>query len=425
MLNLTTKGCKMKKSKLAEAHMKKVQKENNKNDAEIIESISFDILGKFDAEKARCLIMQPENLINLIQNSKHDKHELTCFYAVHAILLALVEYECAEILSQMPDYNIETLKQCIAVVKKHPRPDAELIENMINERLIGCHSGTDHEDWINDNMIKSLKIAKNIECMWDDAVAELQRWDKGIGVFKRSEPVQELIKELASKEVKEEPELWSMDELAAKLGSKSKNAFQVKKCAIIKAHPDRADEINNWFVRGFGAGKPMLFKPGYFKQLQSLWGKKTAQKNVTKQNDANMKTDVKPCIKELATDVKTDVKGAPVTLVDLKGFEAYIKVLQELCKNTEIQVRDAESEYAKIAEKIPTADSDTRRDLLERALAADKVAEKHRAALADCQTRLDCANNLLQDRNRAMAEINAANAKIAQILQEFEQSKQH
>lgn len=360
---------------------------------------------KSDIEGARKLIQNPYIIYNLIQNNPiNNAHELKCFYAMHALLLMLIDDECTDILNQMSEDSINMLKQCLTIAKKHPHPNIKDIEKVLKERSAAKYVKNAYDRWINENMIKSLNVSKNVHYLWDKANTELQKWFDIVAVFKRAD-IEKVSETTETTDTAQKPivsiqnvELWTIDELAKKLGHKSKHSFEVKKCELIKRNPNRADEIQGWFVRSTTKRSPLLFQAIYFKELQDLFARKNK------------------------TTKKLTSKNRP-TLVDMKAFETYIESLQTLCKQTIDALEIADKDYKKSIQAATSAKPHERGKLLQDAITANDNATKYRATLDDYKACLDNATQLLQERQRTIAALAEIDKKMSETLHEFNQNQ--
>lgn len=400
------------------------------NDAAFIDSVHDCVSQSLDTKMAReLLVTKTYDIFNLAQDN--EKHELKCFYALHAILLALVSEERNDILNEMSDTNIDILKKCIVIAQKRIRPNTKIVENKRDMRSAEIAMGIAQNSMVYNGMIKTAQIALNVNAFWDEAVTELQKWSDAVNNYQRPhlENSAEKIDCMFEKqpddnsevkentESKEEVELWTTDVLVEKLGCKSRAAFYTKKSEIIKNNADRADEINGWFIVRWH--RPALFKAKFFDELQKLWVKGAKQKTVKKVKEKVPAT--KPVVNK---EEKQKPIKQPKTLSDVKALEAYIVALQELCDNAGKAVKSSEDAYADAMQKATNAKPADRRELLERALNAnDKIAEAQ-ATFDEFKQRLDVANKLLQEKKHAEEKLRSVNAEIKKMLQEFKQNQQ-
>ena len=404
------------------------------NDAAFIDSVHDCVSQSLDAHTARVLLTKKTyDIFNLVQDN--EKHELKCFYALHAILLALVSEDRDEILNEMSDANIDTLKKCIVIAQKRIRPNVKIAENKRDMRSAEIAMGITPNSMVCNGMIKTAQIALNVNVFWDEAVAELQKWSDAIKNYKRpqSEDSVEKIDRIfeiqpddnsevseakENTEPKKEVELWTTDMLVEKLGCKTKAAFQTKKSEIIKNNADRADEIRGWFIVRWR--RPALFKAEFFGELQKLWTK-GATKQKTVRNTKKNTSVAKPVVNK---EEKQKTAKQPKTLSDVKALEAYIVALCELCDNADKAVKSSETVYENAMKEAATAKPADRRKLLEHALNAnDKIAEAQ-STFDEFKQRLDTAKKLLQDKKHAEETLHNINAEITKMLREFKQNQQ-
>lgn len=394
------------------------------NDAAFIDSVHDCVLQSLDTKMAReLLVTKTYDIFNLAQDN--EKHELKCFYALHAILLALVSEERNNILNEMSDAGIDTLKKCIVIAKKRMRPNVKIVKDKRDMRSNEIAMGIAQNSVVNNGMIKTAQIALNVGAFWNEAIAELQKWSDAVDNYKKTrleksvEPINQITVSQSddNSKTKEEVELWTTDMLAEKLGCKSKGSFHTKKSEIIKNNANRADEINSWFIIRWH--RPALFKAEFFDKLQKLWVKGAKQKPVKKVKEKVPAT--KPVVNK---EEKQKPIKQPKTLSDVKALEAYIAALQTLSDNAGKAVKSSEDAYADAMQKVTNAKPADRRELLERALKAnDKIAEDQ-ATFDEFKQRLDTANKLLQDKKRAEEKLRSVNAEITKALREFKQYQQ-
>jgi len=394
------------------------------NDVAFIDSVHDCVSQSMDANVARVLLASKTyDIFNLIQNN--EKHELKCFYALHAILLALISEDTNDILKEMSNTNIDVLKKCIVIAQKRKRPNAKIVQDKLDTRSVEIAMGIAQDSVVNKGMIKTAQIALNVGVFWNEAIAELQKWSDAVDNCKKTrleksvEPINQITVSQSddNSKTKEEVELWTTDILVEKLGCKSKGYFHTKKSEIIKNNADRADEINGWFIVRWH--RPALFKAKFFDELQKLWVKGAKQKPVKKVKEKVPAT--KPVVNK---EEKQTIIKRPKTLSDVKALETYIAALRELCDNADKAVKSSEDAYADAIKEATNAKPADRHELLERALKAnDKIAEAQ-ATFDEFKQCLDAANKLLQDKKRAEEKLRNVNAEIAKVLQEFKQNQQ-
>ena len=275
-LGLTPKQVREKNAtKLARA-------ETDRNDAQIIEDIflSKTARGDVDVSIALDLIMSPSKLIGLLEiesanakQNKGTKHQVKCLYALHAILLALGDQDCADVLNRMSDNEIAELKECIALVKRHPCPTKALLNTYLQQRFAREQEKLSANDrLVNTAMIYTLQIALRVADSWDMAVANLHKWSDAIAAFER-EPI--LIQQEPEVAQPTKEDLWTYGELAQKLGFPSVKYLRDRKHHFIQRCKDstKVNELKSWFV-DTNIGKPALFKAEHFEELRELLAKK-------------------------------------------------------------------------------------------------------------------------------------------------------
>ena len=177
-----------KKMKKLNAEAESNQSKQDAKDFEkIVETLS--ILSDFDATRARNFIIHPELILGLIDKSACY---IKCPYAMHAILLALVGENSTDILNDMSDNTIATLKQCIIIAKKMPRLNIRKIKAAIKANQVKIHDNKTPPAECTEckRVIKTLMVSEHINgLLYEDAVSELQKWSDAIDNFQRSQKV--------------------------------------------------------------------------------------------------------------------------------------------------------------------------------------------------------------------------------------------
>lgn len=181
----------------------------DENDAQKIEYI-LSMLLDLDANKARDIIKNA-SFRYLIQSRKSDtadkQNSLKCPLALHAIAVALSTSgeDINNILSEMSDSAINSLKESIAIAKTQPCPDkdtndkriAEYKEKQTTKRTYEWHPDsnigaykepralTKNEMLDNERKLKSAIVTANVIDLWPDATAALNKLSDAVDAFKR------------------------------------------------------------------------------------------------------------------------------------------------------------------------------------------------------------------------------------------------
>lgn len=396
--------------------------ETDRHDAQIIEDIflSKTAMGNVDVSIALDLIMSPSKLIGLLEiesanekQNKGTKHQLKCLYALHAILLALGDQDCADVLNQMSDNEITELQECIALVKRHPCPNKALLNTYLQQRFAREQEKLSANDrLVNTSMIYTLQIALRVADSWDRAVANLHKWSDAIAAFER-EPILTQQEPEVAQPTKED--LWTYGELAQKLGFPSVQFLQNKKHHFIQRCKDASvvNKLKSWFVCQNG-GKPALFKAEHFEELRALFANaaKTNSDKATAQADCSA-----VAIAKLA-QIKS-VNG----LVDMIAFEKYLLCLKQLWQDAQQELKTVEAEYDNTMTKITKTKVAKRGALLQQAMQLNDVIAQRQETVGRATKRFETAKSLWDCRQRAMETLQATDAEIAKLLAEFNRQK--
>ena len=226
------------------ASERKQQVDVNRADAQFVNDVLTSM--NFKENSARELIMQVDTIRDVIQVT--EGHNIRCFYALHAIFLALLSVDCTDVLNEMSDVDIRVLAKCISVAKSRPCPDKNALEQSLNSLQNKGYVPSSPDGISKAAYVNSNKIMHHVADLWDDAVAELNRWGDAIDNFERVVSVKQK---------------WvSMKELAELLGFKKMKKFYGFKRDLGRKHP----EIENWFENYGNQGK--LFNMEHFDQLK-------------------------------------------------------------------------------------------------------------------------------------------------------------
>ena len=388
----------MKNKTKAEIFEKTQRNIANKEDLQIISSV-YDAIHCLNADIARSVITEPCKLEGLLTND--TKHEIVCFYALHALMAPLcaenVDY--TDILNNMNDQDIIVLKQMIETAQKRTQPVRADINKILKEREVKKHSSV-----INDAMIQSLKIYLEVEDVWQDLNDELVRLLNSINTFEHSTKAPEKnITEPSVDKDKKQYTYWTIEELMAKMGYKHRHNFNYAKKQMLKKHKRKADKIRSWFFyAGQGTGKKqLLFKSEHFKELEKLLNDNTVIK-VAKQ-----------------PEVKNDeiVVKKPTDLVEIKSLETFLNVLQQSCEAAKAEWEAEEIAYKQIAgEALATEDLDKRTELIGKISNANNNIKDSKKKYESLVAQFQEAQNLLQERDSAEKALRETNKKITDFL---------
>ncbi len=253
----------------------------DKADAEFVDGVSTAI-GNFDSRVAESLIIKPSVIRNLIRQT--NGHNIRCLFALHAILVALIDIECPEdILNKMSDADIKLLQECINIAKTYKKPDQSMIDKFLSLRQAKQCAPSSHEALMNDAYMKSTRVMSCVAAVWNDAVEQLKVWEYSVETFVRQSPAQEIC---ADSNVEEE---WiTIEEVAKIFGYKNKYKVSGNRNRLAKKNPKYAQIMNEWFRGGRGTAR-MLFMTKHIDELKDLFDselrkhkKKTVKKHIIK-----------------------------------------------------------------------------------------------------------------------------------------------
>lgn len=214
-----------------------------------------DLLGAWNKENknfnkhiALELITQPETIRDLGQAT--ENHNVKCFYALHAISIALRDVNCSDILNKMSDADIKILQKSITVAKQRSCPNKEALQKGLANSFAQTYVPSSRLGIENAANQKSMTLYCIIAEHWDDAITELNRWGDAVDNFERVVPP---------------AKQWlTYEELRTALGFKNLNQFYKTKSKLGNIHP----EIEEWFENHGNEGK--LFNMAYFEKLKKL-----------------------------------------------------------------------------------------------------------------------------------------------------------
>ncbi|MCQ2572080.1 MAG: hypothetical protein MJ165_03755 [Alphaproteobacteria bacterium] len=372
------------------------QLEKNRKDAAAIHSI---FLGLDNADIALKIISAPNNLRGLLSN--HNGHNASCFYAVHALLIPLFleNIDYTHVLNQMSDANIKNLKEIITTAKKHSRPQTQIIEKVLQQHRKNGIS----EDNV---MIQSLKISREVSDNWNVLVTELEKLTVAIDTFERDFA---LSKPTAATEPESEV-FWTLEDLAEKMGLKNKNTLYKQKNLIISRNPELAEAVNSWFIpltNGFSPNK--VFRAKHFDKYKALYEKtKTQKTRSTKKAEPQAE---KPVV------AKKEPKKKVLGLADVKGMEALLQGLQELCDAAQKDCKAKEEAYNKAADAALTEqDANKRVNLLDRMTKANNELVAAKKVAKKLKTEIERGTNLTAEQTAAIEAMNSVNQRIKKFM---------
>lgn len=407
------------------------QLEKNRKDAAVIHSI---FLGLNDTNIAYQIMQEPNKLRGLLSN--HNGHNASCFYAVHAVLIPLFveNIDYTRILNHMSDANINNLKEIVTIAKKHPRPQIEVIEKVLQQH----RENNIPEDNV---MIQSLKISREVSDNWDVLVAELDKLTVAIDTFERDFS---LSKPTAATEPKSEV-FWSLEELAEKMGFKNKNALYKQKNLIISKNPDLANKVNSWFIpltTGFSPKK--VFRAKHFEEYKALYEQTLQYLNIERQmpseepkarkprSKRKIEKPAEPKAQKTRSTQKAEPKAEPkaekpvvargrkkkvLSLADVKGIEALLQGLQELYDAAQKDCEEKEAAYNKAADDaFAEKDAKKRVKLLDRMTKANNELVAAKKVVKKLVNEIERGTNLTAEQTAAIEAMNAVNSKIEKFM---------
>lgn len=387
------------------------QLEKNRKDAAVIHSI---FLGLNDADIAREIISDPNNLRGLLSN--HNGHNASCFYAVHAVLIPLFleNIDYTYVLNQMSDANIKNLKEIITIAKKHPRPQIQVIEKVLQQH----RENNIPEDNV---MIQSLKISREVSDSWDVLVVELEKLTVAIDTFERDFA---LSKPTAATEPESEV-FWTLEDLAEKMGFKNKNTLYKQKNLIISRNPELAETVNSWFIpltTGFSPKK--VFRAKHFDEYKALYEQTMQYLNIERQmpieepkaqkTRSTKKAEPKA---EKPVVAKKEPKKKLLSLADVKGMTALLQGLQELYDAAQKDCEAKEKAYNKAADDaFAEQDAKKRVKLLDRMTKANNELVAAKKVAKKLATEIERGANLTAEQTAAIEAMNSVNQRIEKFM---------
>lgn len=179
--------------------------------------------------------------------------------------------------------------------------------------------------------------------------------------------------------------LWDIKKLTQELGI-SVNTFYCKKSTFLKKHPAAREQFNKWFVTPSKKDNRLLFDSKYFEELKALFNTDKAQKNQIEPSG------VKPVQKVLAIEHPSD-------LVDIKGLEAYLAQLTNLCNQVNNEKNAAQASYD---------------DLQRKAKLEQEKVENATKRIASIQSAITTVDGLLKEYDKAKEDLKTAEEKLNQ-----------
>ena len=412
----------IKQRRLDRESAAKQQANMDKKDAEKIRE-TLDALLNFDSIKAREIIKNPRDIASLMQLNRG----LVCIYVMHAVAIALVSENCSEVLNEMSDDDIATLRKCISGAKQLKRPNAALTESAIQERQERRESGkiklskngetrnmTPYEYWENEVMLKSMAIYQKVNAgtFWQDAIDQLQRWTDAIETFERAdkmkmkiintEPVKKVEKAKVKAKKMAKLMLLTIKQLSDKLNAAGlestpkKIQHHVERC--LAKGGDIANKIKTWFVFEETAkcAKGFIADENYFEQYKKEFASIRAyhRKPKAKQQE--------PVVAESPKPAEPDT---PKTMLDVRAMDAFLTSLIELYEKANDDMEAAKQKRKSIATQINAETDEEKIEKMTNELADINAEVKQHKSVVD---QLSRAKALADKKNQALDAKNAA-----------------
>lgn len=309
------------------------------------------------------LTLDTEVIVELAQGThKWGK----CNYALHAVFWALRSADCAEIVKTMSPEKIAMVREVMAVAKQYKCPDKEKADetNIIYMKKNEKPNLPAYAKYTNNIIRYAALIESLVAENWWEIQQEFNRWDtllnnreqtdemtnqpeikqekQVVPEIKAEEPAPEIQKETKTMpEVKaEEPtpevkqtvvvpektapeaneELWTVEQLAKKLGLKRASSFYTKKSLFLKSHPDTMlqKRFKEFFARKTENGvSSVRFRAKFFDELVQMMNApatkqvaKSAPKTQGEPAKQNAETEELWSITKLAKQLGIASKGA-------------------------------------------------------------------------------------------------------------------
>lgn len=390
------------------------QKAIAQNDAlEITEILTA--LQTFDVEKAQELVKKPNALKALIQK----ENGLVCLYAVHAVMLALIGTDCTSILNDMTDEDIVVLKECISTVNTLPCPTKSSIDSQTNQRIVMKKTGltipldtngqgrklSQNELWVNDQMLKLLRIYTSVHDLWQDSVSELNKWSNAIATFQRVPANQNIIQKYSPAQI---TTVWKTEDLASFIG--------VNPYLIRKANYSLPKNLKNTWFGGHGRGRIFFEK---YKQEYKNWfisnPRRSAQIESQNKQIPVVEPETKPVI------------AKPKTLLDVKAAETKLRAVIKLFPDAKSEWRDAADKLESVnAELKSETDNDKIMNLIDKVSDADKEVKQKMANLTQCVYAIELLRKLQHDQQviaKGQKNLETTRNTIAEFLAKLQQNE--
>ena len=279
-----------------------------------------------------------------------------CDYALHAIFWALRSADCAEIVKTMSPEKIKMLGEAITVAKEYKCPDKEkaeetnliymkknekpnlpayakhtnniiryaaLIESVISENWWQIQQEFNKWNGLVNTREQTQEITNQPEVKQEQPVQETKEETKTMPEVKTEEPKQEVKQPVITPE-KTAPEtneeLWTVEQLAKKLGLKRTSSFYTKKSLFLKSHPDTMlqKRFKDFFARKTENGvSSVRFRAKFFDELVQMMNTpatkqvvKSAPKKQSEPAKQNAETEELWSTTKLAKQLGIASKGA-------------------------------------------------------------------------------------------------------------------
>lgn len=353
------------------------------NDAKQLEEILV-ALKEFNADKARDILQHSISSIEYLikPKAKADRltSPLTCKYALHAVLAPLVSEKCHDVLDNMNDEDIQTLKKCISIAKFYPRPsksgndsDIATTEEKINTRkeILHVSSGgsvVPIEHALSENQIivlkRELKVyqlekefteeentdKKQASEFWSDAIAELDRWFNAIETYKRTSKYVPLATEVLDDKkgepkaekilIKDQDLLLTIKQVAERLGTTPQKVYaHISRCLNGK-NQDSAAKVKEYFVFTTKEGKKQVqaLRESCFEEYKKLFA------SIRKYNRKPKAIEQQPVVQPKVEKTAKPQNVAHKDYTDVKAAEAIVKALKAMLEEA---IAKTESSKAK------------------------------------------------------------------------------
>lgn len=337
----------------------------------------FNALLSLDVASAQEIIKKPHAIKGLIDGT----HNFRCVFAMHAIVIALISCDCLDILNDMTDAEIATLKECISIAKQFQHQDTALLDSSIAQRRAELNTLAPKQRTESQHMILALTIASKVNnpALWDECIKELNKWSDAIDGFVR-QPQQN-----SAPTQTPEPQYWSIRELAKKLGGI--NEYHIRNHIRACTSKGETNQVQDWFITQNGRIK---FNSEHFTEYQALFQAYKA------------KSAKKPSEPAKAESVL--VKPAKFNnLLDIKAFVAYLKALEQ--------------EEERIFQKLKSA-----REISER-IRADIASETNETKLAHLLESATQQNELVIEIKKEYATVVPLHKKAVAFYEEYQDAE--